>query len=149
MKNLLVFVFALCISIGVRGQQVDIGMSFIPAASTTNFAMSKMTVSTSLLAHVNFSTHTRYHTLAYDFEKMALAMFHGWVYKKDQDVYVFISKNLKDREGYLALGWEHTISNGGFSPSGFIEIGTNYAFSESYLSIGIFAPLNYTVWKKK
>ena len=142
-------IVAISIAGFLHAQQVDVGLSFIPAASTVNFDMSKMTVSTSLLAHVNFSTAKSYHTLAYDFEKTAIAMFHGWVYKKDQDVYIFISKNLKDREGYLALGWEHTISNGGFSPSGFIEIGTNYAFSESYLSIGIFAPLNYTVWKKK
>lgn len=149
MKKIIMLFLAIGIAISLHAQQVDVGLSVVPAASTTNFNMNKMTVSVAILAHVNFLTETRYHTLAYDFEKTAIAMFHGWIYKKDQDVYIFISKNLRDREGYLALGWEHTVTNGGFAPSAFIEIGTNYAFSESYLSIGIFAPLNYTVWKKK
>ena len=87
--------------------------------------------------------------LAYNFNTNAISTFHGWLYKPDQDVYIVLSKNLVNTEGYLGVGWEHTITNGGFSPSMFIEIGTNYHFSESYLSIGIFAPLNLPVWKKK
>jgi hypothetical protein len=74
---------------------------------------------------------------------------HGWMYKSNQDVYISFGKNLKDAEGYMGIGWEHTVSCGGFTPSAFVELGTNYAFSESYISIGIFAPLSYTVWKKK
>ncbi|AHB41106.1 TPA: hypothetical protein DIC40_01785 [Patescibacteria group bacterium] len=140
--------FFVALTFQVKSQQLDLGMSFIPAAGTVNFDMKNFEVSTTLLAHINFSTAKRYHALAYNFNG-SVTTFHGWMYKDNQDVYLCLAKNIKDKEGYLGIGWEHTISNGGFSPSAFIEVGTNYAFSETYLSIGIFAPLNHTVWKKK
>lgn len=151
MKNLkkIMVIVAIIFCSHVNAQQLDLGMSFIPAASAVNFDAEKISVSTTLLAHVNFSTKKSYHVLAYNFNGTAVTTFHGWLYKPDQDVYVALAKNLKDAEGYIGIGWEHTVTNGGFSPSVFIEIGTNYHFSESCLSIGIFAPLNVTIWKKK
>lgn len=142
-------IVAILMAIGVRAQQLDIGMSIVPTASTVNFDAENIAVSTLLLAHVNFSTKKSYHVLAYNFNGAAIMMLHGWTYRSDQDVYLSLSKNLKDAEGYLGIGWEHTVSCGGFTPSAFIELGTNYAFSESYFSVGIFAPLSWTVWKKK
>jgi len=148
MKTIIVSLLACLMVVGVKAQQLDLGMSFIPAASTKNFNMDSITVSTGLIAHVNFSTKKTYHVIAYDFTGYAITTFNGWFCAPDQDVYVVFSKHLKDTEGYLGIGWEHTLLNGNFAPSAFIEIGTNYAFSESYLSMGIFAPLNWTVWKK-
>ena len=146
MKSMLLLIVIICSQ--VNAQQLDLGMSFIPTASTVNFDMNTFSVSTILLAHANFSTKKSYHVLAYNFNAYAISTFHGWVYASDQDAYIIIAKNLKNANGYLGIGWEHTITNGGFSSSVFIEVGTNYYFSESYFSIGIFAPLNMTVWKK-
>lgn len=149
MKKIIITVAVITMAMNLSAQQLDLGLSFIPAAGTVDFDMKNMQVSTTLLAHVNFNTKKTYHVLAYNFNGTSISTFHGWMYKSNQDAYVVVAKNLKDAEGYLGIGWEHAISNGGFTPSAFIEIGTNYAFSESYFSIGIFAPLNYTVWKKK
>ena len=147
-KNIILIVFIANI-IFLSAQQLDLGLSFVPNASTTNFDMKNMVVTTGLLAHLNYSTKKSYHVIAYNFNATAITSFHGWLYTNDQDLYVVLSKNLKDTDGYLGLGWEFTISNGGFSPSAFVEIGTNYHFAESNFSIGIFAPLNKTIWKKK
>ncbi|MEI6672212.1 MAG: hypothetical protein WCL02_02370 [bacterium] len=148
MKKLIMIIIITVMSMSMYAQQLDMGMSFIPIASTVNFDMKNMVVSNLLLAQVNYNTAKTYHVLAYNFNGTSLMTFQGWMYKPNQDAYVVIGKNLKNKEGYLAIGWEHTILNGSFAPSAFIEIGTNYAFSENYFSIGIFAPLNWTVWKK-
>ncbi len=151
MKNLIkiIMIIIMFVSFQSNAQQLDLGMSFIPTASTVNFDMENVSISTTLLAHANFSTKKTYHVLAYNFNGTSISTFHGWVYAPDQDVYLILAKNLKDVDGYMGIGWEHTVFNGGFSPSAFIEFGTNYHFSESYVSIGIFAPLNVAVWKKK
>lgn len=132
----------------IRAQKLDLGMSFIPTASTVNFDMENFNVSTMLLAHTNFSTDKSFHCIAYNFNG-SVTTIHGWLYTDNADLYLIAAKNISDKEGYLAIGWEHILLNGSFSPTGFIELGTNFAFSESYLSIGIFAPLNWKVWEKK
>ena len=149
MKKGIMIIVVMGMALGISAQQLDLGMSFIPAASTVNFDMENMEVSTTLLAQVCFSTESTYHVIGYNFNGTSVLTLHGWMYADNQDTYIIVAKNLKDAEGYIGIGWEHAICNGNFTPSAFVEVGTNYAFSESYFSIGIFAPLNWKVWEKK
>lgn len=151
MKNLFIIVIVIFLTHTVTAQKLDVGMTFIPLASTVDFDMKNIGVETLLWTHINFSTSKSYHILAYNFNATALVTINGWLYADDQDLYLICTKNLKDPDGYLGIGWEHTLTNGSFSPSAFVEVGTTYGsenFSHLYLSFGILMPLQYTLWKK-
>lgn len=134
-------------------QNITSGMILVPQVDLSSGDLSRMKLDVALLSNINIITNYTYHHLCYAWGGNALILVNGWFYvkeKKNQDIYLVLSKNFSTPGGNILIAWEYELTSGAIPSYAAIEVGTSWDQRNNLLvNLCLTIPFNLSVWEKK
>lgn len=134
-------------------QNITSGMILVPQVDLSSGDLSRMKLDVALLSNINIITNYTYHNLCYAWGGNALILVNGWFYvkeKKNQDIYLVLSKNFSTPGGNILIAWEYELTSGAIPSYAAIEVGTSWDQRNNLLvNLCLTIPFNLSVWEKK
>ena len=133
-------------------QKISTGLILVPQVDLSSGNLNNMEVDVALLTNINVVTSHTYHNLCYAWGGNSLILVNGWMYtkKRNQDIYLVLTKNFSKPGGNILIAWEYELTSGHIPSYVAIEIGTSWNKRDALLfNLCLTIPFNVTIWNKR